>query len=417
MTALQAARRLAERICAAARWQGDRCTWTDPEGEPLEADVYAGTAGVAWFLAHLAAVTGDRPAARTAAGAVRSALDLVAGRHAARSGLLSGDLGTLWAAATVGGLLDDAGLAERARALLPAVQHRLPPAGRTGFELLGGTAGDLLAMVGLADRSGPAALHEAERTAKLLVEGADPMPYGVAWPLPPGTDPAAGAWTAAAKPPGAGPAYQVGMAHGASGVARALLELDAATGADRFRDAVGEALAFERAWFDRAACAWRNPVLGLPTSTSWCRGSAGIGLARLRWLELAPEPQPRLQAEAGAALASVHASVAGALSSGWPARAWEQLNFSVCHGLMGAADLLVYASRVLGVAEHHRAAERVAEHGLATAAAEGRWPCGTLDRSEAVGLLLGLAGIGAVLLRVAVPERVPPVGLLAYSTS
>jgi hypothetical protein len=34
-----------------------------------------------------------------------------------------------------------------------------------------------------------------------------------------------------------------------------------------------------------------------------------------------------------------------------------------------------------------------------------------------MGLLLGLAGIGAVLLRVAAPDRLAPVGLLTYSTS
>jgi len=72
---------------------------------------------------------------------------------------------------------------------------------------------------------------------------------------------------------------------------------------------------------------------------------------------------------------------------------------------------------VLEVAEHRLAAERIVEHGLTVAGADAIWPCGTLDRAECMGLLLGLAGIGTVLLRVAAPDRLPPVGLLTYSTS
>jgi lantibiotic modifying enzyme len=402
---LEAARQLGRRICAAADWQGDRCTWPDPDrGRPMDADLYAGTAGVAWFLARLVAVAGEDGACPpTAAAAVRYALDRVAARPTTRAGLYHGDLGVLWAAAAVGGQLGDAGIVEQALELAAVARHRPPEAeaDRAGFDLLGGSAGDLLAMIGLAARPGGPSLQDAERIAHRLAAAAERMLYGVAWSQP--------------SQPGGRPGHHLGMAHGGSGIALALLELGAASGTDRYRQLALEALAFERAWFDRGACAWRDPQAHAPTSTSWCRGSAGIGLARLRCLQLAPDR--RLSAEAGAALASVHASVAGALAPGRRADGWEQRNFSVCHGLMGAADLLVHASAVLGVAEHHLAAERVVEHGLAVAGVDARWPCGTVDRAESMGLLLGLAGIGAVLLRVAAPDRLPPVGLLAYSTS
>jgi lantibiotic biosynthesis protein len=403
MTPLEAARRLSQRICAAADWRDDRCTWPDAErGGPMDASLYDGAAGVAWFLSKLVAVAGQDGAWRpTAVAAIRYALDLVAARPTARAGLYGGDLGVLWAAAEVGGELGDRELVERALELAADASSPSGPVDRAGFDLLGGSAGDLLARVGLAGRTGGPGLRDAERLGAGLAGAAEEMLYGVAWPQP--------------SQPGGRPAYPVGMAHGASGIALALLELDAAAGAGRFRRVALEALAFERAWFDRRACAWRDPQAHVPTSTSWCRGSAGIGLARLRCLRLVPDG--RLGAEAGAALASVHASTAGALGPGPPAQQWEQRNFSVCHGLMGAADLLVHASVVLEVAEHRVAAERIVEHGLATAAAEGGWPCGTVDRAESMGLMLGLAGIGTVLLRVAAPDRLPPVGLLSYSMS
>ncbi len=404
MNPLDAARRLGRRICAAADWQGDRCTWTDLDrGQPMDADLYAGTAGVAWFLARLVALVGeDGPYRRTALAAIRHALDRVEARPTPRAGLYHGDLGALWAAADVGGRLGDAEIVERALNRALAVVRRHPATGDgAGFDLLGGAAGDLLAILGLAGQPGSVSVRDAERVARPLAAAVDPMLYGVAWSRP--------------SEYGGGPGHQVGMAHGGSGIGLTLLELGAITGSSRYRRLAFEALAFERAWFDRSACAWRDPQAHAATSMSWCRGSAGIGLARLRFLQLAPDR--RLGAEAGAALANVHASVAGALAPSRRADGWEQTNFSVCHGLMGAADLLVEASGVLQVDEHRLAAERIVEHGLVIAGVDGNWPCGTANGHESMGLLLGLAGIGAVLLRVAAPDRLPPVGFLVYSTS
>ncbi|NUT48602.1 MAG: hypothetical protein HOV94_15035, partial [Saccharothrix sp.] len=87
MTALETATGLAERICAEARWHGPTCGWLDSNGRPLDVDLYEGSAGVAWFLAHHAALTGSELSARTAAGAARSVLDGVAARPTPRSGL------------------------------------------------------------------------------------------------------------------------------------------------------------------------------------------------------------------------------------------------------------------------------------------------------------------------------------------
>ncbi|MBB5801999.1 lantibiotic modifying enzyme [Saccharothrix ecbatanensis] len=370
MTAMETATRLAERICDEARWHGESCDWLDATGRALDVDLYEGSAGIAWFLAQHAALTGSERSAQTAAAAARSVPGKVAARPTPRRGLFEGDLGALWAVGEVGTLIGDAELVDRARALIPDVRRRLDRAD-PGIDLVGGGAGDVLAMIGLTG----SAVAEAD-----LINAETAV-------------------------------HHVGMAHGLSGLACALLEVHSVTGTPAYRSRAMEAFSAERAWFDPEACAW-----GRTASTSWCNGSAGIGLARLRAVELAPEPH--LRAEAGAALASVHASVAASLS-GRRTTTWEQANFSVCHGLMGAADLLVQAAVVLGVPEHLRAAERVVDHGVATANAHGRWACGTTTGAETVGLFLGLAGIGAVCLRVAHPGRVPPVGLpvRAYSMS
>ncbi|MGY1616853.1 lanthionine synthetase LanC family protein [Geodermatophilus sp. SYSU D00691] len=410
MNALEAARRLARRICDDAEWRDGLCTWTGPGGVPMDADLYEGTAGVAWFLGHVGAVTGDARPARTATGAARHAVDRVAHRRLPRSGLYAGDLGALWGVATVGTLLDEPELVERALGLVPAVQSRLPATGHAGHDLLGGTAGNLLALVALAALRGEPVGERSRIIAAGLATAADPMPHGVAWPQPDPTGPGSANRPAATRF-GREPVHPVGMAHGASGVARAMLEFASTGATERFGDVVRDALAFEHAWFDRDSCGWRDPQTRQLTGLSWCRGSVGIGLTRLRGIQLAPGP--RLEAEAGAALASVHTALAGLLSAGVRTPRPRRVDFSVCHGVMGAVDLLVHAAEVLGVDEHREAAVRVVDLALATVATDGSWTCGTVDGSESSGLLLGLAGIGAACLRVACPGSVPPVGLLA----
>jgi class II lanthipeptide synthase len=394
LTPLTSARAIAEELCASAEWQGDRCTWRDGLAM-LDGDLYAGTAGVGWFLGSLARVTGDEPARRTALGALEHALAAVAGRARPRPGLHAGDLGAVWAAAELGQQLGSSRTTERARALGAAAGRRLSAEREGRADIVSGRAGTALALVALGEQRALLDVGEA------LLADSEVAPLGLAWPD--------------ADEPGGPPLRAVGLAHGAGGVAWALLELARATEDERFRKAALAGLAFERSWFDAGACGWRDPATVALTGSSWCRGSAGAALVRLRALALAPDE--RLAAETGAALASVHGSVAAALAAHGQAASWEGTNFSVCHGLMGAADVLLEAAETLGVSAHSEAAQRVAEHGVQTARARGAWPCGTLDGSPSPGLMLGLAGIGAVLLRIEKPDALPSVGRLPYSTS
>lgn len=394
LTPLAEARGIAAELCASAEWHDRRCTWRDGP-EPLGGDLYSGTAGIGWFLGGLARTIGDEAARRTALGALEHALAGVAGRDQPQAGLHGGDLGALCAAVEVGESLGSDDLAARARECARETARRLA-ADRSGrADVMSGRAGTALSLVALEQRAGLVDSGEG------LLADAAPAPLGLAWPD--------------AHEPRQSRPGTLGLAHGAAGIAWAFLELARVTGERRFHEAAREALAFERSWFDAGACGWRDPASGALTGSSWCRGSAGAALVRLRALALAPGEQ--LAAETGAALASVHGAVAAALAADGPPATWELSNFSVCHGLMGAADALLEAAATLGVPEHRRAAERVAEHGIGIARSRGSWPCGTLDGSCPPGLMLGLAGIGAVLLRMEAPEALASPGLLAYSTS
>src|SRR5512144_297738 len=96
---------LGHRVWQAAIWHDGRCNWVG--AEPLERndkerrafathrslgpDLYAGTSGIALFLAELFEVTGEERARRTARGAIRHAFQHVEDvPHPFRLGLFTG---------------------------------------------------------------------------------------------------------------------------------------------------------------------------------------------------------------------------------------------------------------------------------------------------------------------------------------
>lgn len=394
---LQRAHQLGRQIASAAIWQASDCTWPDPNGKrPMDGTLYEGTAGVGWFLAHLTAATGDPVLKRTANGAAHHALAWARTASAeSLSGLHSGKMGTLWAVAATARVLQNDNLASQVDALLPhelSLSLNVQVAG----DVISGEAGTLLALVGLA-RLYPVWQTEVRdkgiRLAELM-EGSLAL-------------------LSLRQDRETNTRLSVGIAHGTSGVVWAFLELYDLTRLERFLELARRGLRYERAWFDRLLCTWRDPHTRSPLGPSWCNGSVGIGLTRLRVLCTALDMQ--VQAEAGAALASTHAIVAGTRATG-SRLMWEQTNGSACHGLMGMADMLLFAAQTLGVVAHRDAGQYLIDYGQWLANQANEWPCGTVDGTLSYGLMLGLSGIGTVLLRYA-DIRLPPVGLVTYSAS
>lgn len=378
---------IAERLCRTARWHGDRCRWQGAEG----GDLYEGTGGIAWFLADAAVEAGRSDFAQTALGAARNAVDWVGeSRRTAAAGLFCGDVGAVWAATHVATLLSSQLLANEAARDAVAIARNLTTGGRAGCDVTGGLAGTILALLLIGDRHAPGATRAAIDAGVQLAERAQVSMAGSGWPP-----------LDAAQPP------TVGLGHGASGIVVALTELTRVEDRGQFLQVARAGALFETAWFDRSSCLWREPGSGAPTGTSWCRGAVGIGLARLRVADLIGET--RMRAEAGAALALVHSRLA-ALPVDTAADAGRAGDSSICHGLMGVVDLLVHASTVTAATAHREVARELGI-GLTRAAAErGHWKGGTLDMAETPGLMLGVAGIGAALLRIERAE-LGPIGL------
>lgn len=381
--------RIGRRLARAAAWQGDACAWPLAGGDPHSGNVYRGSAGVALFLAELARATGDAECRRAADGAARHAVRWSAQVTAAHPGLFNGRVGVGWAVSRVGTVLE---MEEHLRAGEAAVRWAAQAPLPRYDDVVEGMAGVVLALVQLAPLAGDAgALDTAAAWGRALCARAVHEPWGWSWPT-------------------AEPGYVrnlLGYAHGASGVGHALLELAAATGDAVFRHAAEQAFLYERRfhrpelgnWADfRYAAAGaapggeRAPAPYHPRfRAAWCHGATGIGLARLRAAELLAAPV--YAAEARSAVAAARRYPAG-----------PGTNFSLCHGTAGTVELLAEAARALREPPLREAAAALAADGCERFEREGgAWPCGTRDGAGEAGLMLGEAGIGLMLLRLADP--------------
>jgi lantibiotic biosynthesis protein len=412
---------IADAIVASAISDGDRATWLAPvievdgdrrhvtlqTGDPT---LYQGSAGIAWACAEAGAVLGRDDLARLGVAGARASVAR-AGDDLG-SGLYDGSTGVGLVALTVGLRAGDADLAEAGRALL----GRAARSPASGPDLIHGGAGVLAGLLA-ADRidGGRGWLRAAGRIGAALLEDAERRDWGWGWPLPGMDEPAL-----------------CGLAHGTSGIAWALGELEAASdpttggrggrevGADGgavgipdgVANGIAGALRFERSWFDHRTNTWPDLRAGLtpageppPRPTIWCHGAPGIGLARLRLNALRPDPT--LVAEAAAALQS---SVSAAEGDG--DAAGLAFGLTVCHGVGGTLELLVSAAEALDEVEHLEAAGWLLDRAVDRLGPDvERWPSGVDGSPSVPGLMTGLAGTMLVLLRLAHPGRLMGVGL------
>ncbi|MFO0981517.1 MAG: type 2 lanthipeptide synthetase LanM family protein, partial [Planctomycetota bacterium] len=395
---LAAARTIGERLdtlalrgSGEAQWIGltlhDQKNWSLA---PLGIDLYGGLPGLALFLAYLGDRTHDAGFTRLAREALVTMRQQVATyRHELPSiGAFDGWGGVVYVLSHLGRLWREPALFAEAAALVDVIGSLLPAVNQ--FDIVSGAAGAIGCLASL-QRVHPAAktLAIARACGEWLIEHARKMPSGCGWSEDPQDPPL------------------TGFTHGGSGVAWALLELAQWTREHRFLAAARDAIAYEQSLFSGAEQNWpdlrvragktRASVLADPTyMMAWCHGAPGIGLARLRALQLSPDRDQRDQAVI---------ALESTLRDGFGG------NHSLCHGDLGNLDLLIQAGLLLGEGRWRDETSRVAS-ALLAAGRERGWLCGTPLDVESPGFMLGLAGIGYQLLRLSQPENVPSVLLL-----
>jgi hypothetical protein len=383
------AERIGVELCRSAIWHEGRCTWLGPPpetqpGRRLESlgfDLYSGTAGVGLFLAELATATNHAEVRRTSLGALQHALARLAGSPESGISIYDGPPGVAVAAAHAGIVLDQAGLVETARRLALDHVSRMVPSD-VDDDLLSGRAGAVVGWLLLSRiLDEPAFVEPALRMANELVDRSRLGPRGRSW--------RSRLFRSSLD--------QTGLAHGAAGVALALVAASAAGGGEELRLAAEQAADYEDSWFDAEAQNWAD-LRGVRTrhegdllacSTDWCHGAPGIALSRLAAYRAFGSL--RWKREAGIGLETTLQYVSTSLEAGF-----DLVDACLCHGHLSCAEALLTGAVCLDDDRYRATALELA------AAAASAWQSTPPEwRAPAPGLMNGMAGLGYFLLRAA----------------
>jgi lantibiotic modifying enzyme len=409
-TLLDAAKHIGRTLCATAFWHEERCNWVGrsvregadvgmpitPTVTALGPELYGGTAGIALVLAELHARTDMQQARATAQGAMRQALwrseDLPL---AARPSFYSGLVGIAYAAVRVGLLIGESHLVEEGlkvaqRAVLSQEDNHL-------LDVIGGNAGAIAPLLWLAELPGGHALQKPTiELAEELAAAAIKRDGIWCWD----NDRACGK--------GVGPTPLCGLAHGASGMGLALIEIGVRLQHHDWIEGGLAAFAYEDQLYDADRENWpdlrqlgsrQEPAAPQRSSfmVAWCHGAAGIGLTRLRAYQLLPDRRAELLPGVRRALRATVAHLE---------RLPADVDASPCHGRAGLAETLLYATTAL---DDRQYAQRVLDMWtrlVRMRASEDQWPCGVPSGLNNPSLMLGKAGIAYALLRAEDPRAV-----------
>ncbi len=396
---LSTAAGLGRHITKRAIWKGDRCNWIgfnyDLTSSALGPDLYSGTSGISIFLARLYLVTGEEEFRRTAIGAISQALSsLNSISKTDRVGLYSGWMGIALATAWLGRILDETFL-DQALTLMRGLSFEERNIVRA--DIISGKAGAIIALLALRktiDVKDEFLLGLARKLGESLLATAESN-IGYSW-----------------KSPDIQTRYNLtGFSHGAAGIGFSLLKLFVDTGEFRFRQAAELAYKYERHYFEPSQGNWpdfrKSSNLDIHSSfgTVWCHGAPGIAISRLAGYDTTGNIS--LRDEAIVALKKTTSETKKMLNSGTG-------NFSLCHGLAGNCDILLYANEVLGRELNDNPIDTQLVTNVAAAGIEKYsdvqvpWPCG-VQSGEPPGLMIGLAGIGYFYLRLFDPFKNPSI--------
>jgi type 2 lantibiotic biosynthesis protein LanM len=361
----------------------------------LGADLYDGLSGIALFFAYLGAISAQKhytSLARATLVTIRS--QIAQSKESFKSiGGFEGWGGIIYTLTHLAMLWDEPELLTEAEELVKLIPPLIEK--DKGLDIIAGAAGCMMSLLALY-RCAPSesTLAVAISCGDRLISQVQKMPQGMGWTIP-NPEP-----NSEQKP-------LTGFAHGAAGIASALLELAAITGEERFFSIALEGIAYERSLFIPNLGNWpdlRNfsdRVLSSDRSqhycmTAWCHGAPGIGLARLRSLPYLNDAEIR---------AEIDIALQTTVTSGFGS------NHSLCHGDLGNLELLLQANLAFNNQQSQERVDRFTAIVLESIKQHG-WLCGMPLGAETPGLMTGLAGIGYGLLRLAEPERVSSVLLL-----
>ncbi len=415
---LETADRIGGRICRDAVWAGKQCNWFGWSAEwfhnewtpmyralgprphnPLEGiGLYAGTAGIALFLARLFRFTRDRIQRATLEGTINQITEQLNARDAdGRCGMYNGIAGVAYALIETGQILGHDRLVQRGIDQLLA-QRESPPNDEL-IDVIDGRAGAIPVLIDIARRFERNELLDiAAAYGEHLIKTASRDDHGWSWPT------------------SIGPVRHnlLGYSHGAAGIVVALLQLYRVTNNASFLAAAREGLRYERHHFCAEEKNWPDfriphdePDDGSPRfMIAWCHGAVGIGISRLRARQLLGD-ETELENEIHIAAETTQRHLLPFIDQ--PAD-----DYCLCHGAAGNADFLLMAADQLERPEYRNIAESIGLSGIELIEQPRMpWPSNRGNGGETPTLMMGLAGIGYFYLRLYDSHMVPSILVVA----
>lgn len=189
-----------------------------------------------------------------------------------------------------------------------------------------------------------------------------------------------------------------GMSHGNAGIAWSLLELYKITKNTKYYDCAKMAIEYEDSLYNLEDNNWadlRNRenriAKGFPEPVNWCHGAPGIGISRIFYSEIMGK-ETYMQ--------DINNAIIKTLESGFGG------SDCLCHGSMGNMELLLLAYQKFGDEQIYKKISSILSD-LIEGVREGKWLCGIPQKTDVVGFMTGLSGIGYELLRCLNPEKIP----------
>ncbi|WP_298517067.1 lanthionine synthetase LanC family protein [uncultured Kordia sp.] len=401
---VKTAHNIGKYLAKEALWYKDMCNWTSHEvagvGGKFETvvkacgiELYSGLTGIALFLTELYDKTQDPIILHTLNGTLKTIYSNLEGDKVNNFGYYSGKIGigyTLW---KIGKKSANDQLVTRALSYVKSVKDQ--DIADYEVDIISGAAGSISVLLKLyyAEQDEDF-LDIAKKCGEFLLKKA--MKQGEIY-----------SWMTVDKSNAL-----TGYSHGASGIASALMELYATTKEEQYWHAAMGGYNYEKQWYNQQTQNWpdlreydgKKP---LTYGVMWCHGAPGIAIAHLKAYEMT-QHEYFLQ-EAKIAIETTKRTVIQETNIN------SNANFSLCHGLAGNADILLYASQILNNPEYAQIAKNAGDFGIAQYDATGVvFPSGvndpsgqTIGQDENAGLMLGMSGTGMFYLRLADMMNIP----------
>lgn len=392
---IQAALTLAEKLRATADYSVEgEPSWitlkivSNTEQFMLDAtdfSLYDGCSGIALFFAALESTvpnSGFRKMAYATVALMRRWLRTAGPHEIARFGIggYTGLGSVAYALVHMGELLDDNELLKEGNNAAHLIQEKAIDADRN-FDVLSGSAGAILGLLACHKRNGDQGLLDrAIYCGRHLLNSRANSESGFR------------VWNTV------GDTFLLGFAHGAAGIAYALMRLYQASEKAEFLAAAKEAIAYETDAFIEKENDWPD-LRGSKGEAStdvhrfmcgWCNGAAGIGLARIGGLGIFD-------------CQSIRNDIKTALQI--IQRTPLQTRDHLCCGNVSLAETLLTAGRKLGEPYWIQEALKLTSRIATRAKRKGVFKPGLFQNTFMPGLFQGIAGVGYHLLRLSNPQQ------------